>query len=384
MKYNRIIVLLFFSLFIWSCSKENLDNADNEVEENTPSVSLETDKGIIEAGYSTEEHEFKISASGAWELLISNNNWIELWNEEEKKWENSNKLNGNGDSVIKFRTKANESFETKNININISSGEKSCVLKVSQIASPDFLDFVEDAVFRYAIMSSAMLYGMDENQDGKISAYESEIVPDDYVPYGIDAGGWGVKSIKGIEYFPHVRHLDLNRNDELKEVVITGNPDLMSLHIDYCPNLETVEIDKCSKLIEFAADFRIFNQVRSFIDSLKPQMHTLAIMNRQSDEDPSLDLSGYSNLNRLYIYDDHFTNVNLTGCKNLNLFSAKNNDFTSIDISDTYRDIDVDKAFFFDECNNLETIYVWKGWKKEDYWFFNYDEEKVKIVEKEN
>lgn len=382
MKSYKVFTLFFLLLFV-NCSRENLNNTTDDIEDKIPSIELTVDKELIEAGYWTEEHEFKISASGTWELLLSNNNWIEIWDEKEKKWNNLYKLEGEGDAVIKLKTKANDTFEVKSINLNVSSGEYSSMLKIKQAASPDILELVEDIVFRYAILTSAGLYGMDENEDAMISAHEAERVPDEYVPYGIDAGGWGIESIKGIENFPHIRHLDLNRNDKLKEVVITGNPDLMSLHIDYCPNLETVEITKCKKLIEFAADFNIFNKVRPFIDSLKEQMHTIAVMNRKSDEDPTLDLSGYSNLNRLYIYDDHFTDVNISGCINLNLFSANNNDFTSIDISETYRETDVDKAFFFDGCDKLETVYVWKGWKKDDYWFFNCNEN-VNFIEKEN
>lgn len=54
------------------------------------------------------------------------------------------------------------------------------------------LDLIEDEMLRMAAEISAIMYGMDANEDGKVSAYEAELVPEDGVPYGStpEGGRW--------------------------------------------------------------------------------------------------------------------------------------------------------------------------------------------------
>lgn len=386
MKFSKFITLLIFTSIFCGCEKNDIpddSNTDDNLD-NVSDVTISCGDGdnFLEVGYWTEEHELNVTSSSEWELVIPNNIWIEFWNEKKNAWENIYKLNGSGDAVVKLKTIANDSFEEKNIDINIITKYYSDTLKITQQASPDLLTLLEDENLRMAASTSFSIYGIDYNEDGMISASEAEKVPDDNVPYGIDAGSWDVKSIKGIENFPHLKHLDLNRNYNLEELIITDNPNLMSIHLQECSNLKTIDISKCKKLIELGLNFDMYIQLKPFIDSLKEHMHTLGIFNRKEGEVSVLDFSGYSKLNRLYIYDNHLTEVKLKGCNSLWAFNANGNDFKSIDISDTDRNGDC--QFLFDDCPNLDTIFVWKGWSIDNYYIFNYDKDKVEIIEKEN
>lgn len=383
MTFNKFLALFICASLFCGCEKNDVTDTDiNDDSSFDISINTTDGKDFLETSFWTEEHELKITSSTDWELTLVENNWVEFWNQKTNAWENISKLNGNGNMTVKIRTRANDSFEAKNININISNKDNSGILKITQQASPDMLTLLEDENLRMAASVSVSIYGIDGDEDGKVSAYEAEIVPEDNVPYGIDAGQYDVKSIKGIENFPHIRHLDLNNNTNLEEFVITKNTDLMSIHLQGCSNLKTVEISSCEKLIELGADFSWFIKLKPFIDSLKGQMHTLGILNRKEGEVSVLDFSGYSKLNRLYINDNHLTQVNLTGCNSLQKFIAIGNDFETIDISETDRNID--NQFTFDNCPNLRTIFVWKGWDISRYNIFSYDKDKVQIIEKEN
>lgn len=134
-----------------------------------------------------------------------------------------------------------------------------------------------------------------------------ELVPEDGVPYGFDGGGWQVASTKGIENFPHLRHLDVNTSDNLTEIDLSGNTELMSIHVQNCNNLKTLDLSPCPNLMELGCNYDVFLSVRPQIEKIKTQIHTLGIFNRKADETPSLDFTGFSNMQRLYVNDNGLT-----------------------------------------------------------------------------
>lgn len=105
---------------------------------------------------------------------------------------------------------------------------------------------LEDELFRMATATSFYIYGIDADEKGKISALEAEFVPEEGIPYGIDAGGWGGSSVKGIENFPHLRHLDVTGSPNIKEMDLSG---VDREHDNYymmqdCPELKRIYVWK--------------------------------------------------------------------------------------------------------------------------------------------
>ncbi len=335
----------------------------------------------IGIGYWTEECEVRVIATGKWTVSFPSNGRIEAYDCESGQWEKKTVLEGQGPTTVRLRVGANDRFGDRTVELKIASGEESGLFCIEQAASPDMLETIEDEMLRMAAGISVVMYDMDPDEDGKISAYEAEIEPNERSAYGFDAGGWEVASTKGIENFPHLRHLDVNTSDKLTSIDLSGNPELMSLHVHNCPNLKALDLSKQSMLIEIGCDFGVFLGVRAQIEKLKSQMHTLGVFNRKSDQPSELDFTGFSNLQRLYINDNKLTEVKLGGCVNLWRFVAGGNSFAEIDLSevDRYREND----YFMDDNPNLKRIYVWRGFTLDYYNSFLFDEANgVEIIEK--
>lgn len=346
------------------------------------SLTDENGSTDTEYGYWTEEHELHIEADGNWNIALQDGEWIEFKNTKTGEWEKLSSFSGTGNQTVGFRTTANSRFSDNKATVRLEVSGQSKQLTITQEASPDMITLLEDEMLRMAASTSLFIYGMDADEDGKISASEAEMEPEEGVPYGIDAGSWGVKSLKGIENFPRIRHIDLNSSPELTEVDLSRNPDIMSVHVYNCPALEKLEISECTQLLELGADFRTFIQVLPVIESLKAQIHTLGIFNRQDGEPSELDFTGYSNLNRLHINDNHLTSVKLEGCTSLWRFIASGNDFAELDLSDV--DQYQDNYYMMDNCPKLKTVYVWKGWTEDYYTIFSYDKENgIQFIEKD-
>lgn len=335
----------------------------------------------LAVGYWSEECEARVIAPGKWSLSFPVSGRIEYFDPESRTWVSRSILEGQGETSLRLRVGANDRFGTRNVDLKIVSGEESGTLRIEQAASPDMLESIEDEMLRMAAQISIIMYDMDPDEDGKISAYEAEIEPDERTAYGFDAGGWDVASTRGIENFPHLRHLDVNTTDKLTGIDLSGNPELMSLHVHNCPNLTNLDLSKQSQLIEIGCDYTVFLSVWPQIEKLKSQMHTIGAFNRKADQPSTLDLTGFGNLQRLYINDNGLTEVKLGGCTSLWRFIAGGNSFAEIDLSevDRYRDND----YFMDNNAALKRIYVWKGFTLDYYNSFKYDAANgVEIIEK--
>ena len=239
----------------------------------------------------------------------------------------------------------------------------------------------EDPNLKLAASVSFSIYGIDRNEDNAISAYEVKYEYPDNQPYGIDAGSYSIKSAKGIEYFPQLKHLDLNMNPDLKELDLSGNPKLASLHLQGCTSLDNLDISKNQELIELGLNYSLFIKIKPQIDKIKSQIHTIGAFDRKEWENSVLDLSGYANLQRLYVNGNNLTEIKLTGCNLLWRLVAMDNDLTELDLSEVDRN--PLNTYVFTGNPNLKTVYVWQGFKTDYYDLFSYDKDhEIKFVEK--
>ena len=314
------------------------------------------------------------------QVSVPEGTWFESYDAASQQWVKKTSISGEGNTAIKLRAGANDLFEDRYAELKISTPDETGKFVVGQTASPNMLDLIEDEMLRMAAEISAIMYRMDANEDGKVSAYEAELVPEDGVPYGFDAGGWQVASTKGIENFPHLRHLDVNTSDNLTEIDLSGNTELMSIHVQNCNNLKTLDLSPCPNLMELGCNYDVFLSVRPQIEKIKTQIHTLGIFNRKADETPSLDFTGFSNMQRLYVNDNGLTEIKLAGCNKLWRFIANGNAFEEIDLSEVERYPGND--YFLDNNPHLKRIYIWKGYTH-DFYNMTYDEaNNVEIIEK--
>lgn len=341
-------------------------------------IESETGEDFIEFDFRADNGRFIVNESGNWTITLSETPWVEFYDAESGSWKNRTTISGNGRTEVDVRAIASDLFEGRETLLNITTTGATGVFTLKQAASPDMLTLIEDEMLRMAAGISATIYGMDVNEDGKVSAFEADIVPEDGVPYGIDAGGWEVASTKGIENFPHIRHLDVNTG-KLSELDLSGNKEIMSLHIHNCPNLKDIDISGLTDLLEVGCDFRIFLKIQPDIKKIKSQIHTLGIFNREDGETSELDFSGFNAMQRLYLSGNRLTSLNLSGCTMLWRLIADGNDFSELDISEVDRH--PDNNYIMTECPNLKRVYVWKGFTPDYYAIFSYDEG-VEFIEK--
>lgn len=153
--------------------------------------------------YRSGEREVRVVSEKKWTVSVPEGTWFESYDATSQQWVKKTSISGEGNTAIKLRAGANDLFEDRYAELKISTPDETGKFVVGQTASPNMLDLIEDEMLRMAAEISAIMYGMDANEDGKVSAYEAELVPEDGVPYGFDAGGWQVASTKGIENFPH-------------------------------------------------------------------------------------------------------------------------------------------------------------------------------------
>ncbi len=343
--------------------------------------SLSVTPENLDLGYYTEETEFYVETDGEWTIKADGDRWLEIYDEASGEWREADGLSGRGTAAVRLKSPANPVFEPRTSVFTVVSGMSAVRLTVTQQASPDMLMFLDDENLRIAAQLSCAIYGVDtgdgkgsEEPDWKVSAAEAEIDPG---IFGFDAGSYGVKSVKGIEYFPYLRHLDVNRN-ELTEVDLSGNPRLRSLHVEFNPQLNTVDLSPVPGLDEIGCDYGLFLTLdRKYLEN----MHTVGVLNRRDDEPSStIDFSGCAKLARLYCYGNRLTRLDLSGCTGLWLLSASDNDFTELDLSDVDRN--PDNMYILTDCPNLGTVYVWKGFTRDYYNIFSVDDG-VRLVEKE-
>lgn len=332
-------------------------------------------------GYWSEETEVRVTASSRWTIAFPEHGWVDVFDTASGEWVTKKSLSGQGETTIRLRAKANDQFDDRIAQLRITTAEDVGIFTLEQKASPDMLELIEDENLRIAASVSIIIYEMDPNEDGKISAFEAEIKPGERDPYGFDAGAYLITSTKGIENFPHLRHLDLNRNEDLTEIDLSGNPDLMSIHVNGCTKLKNLDLSNQPLLIELGCDYGLYLTIEEQVKKLKKQMHTLGILNRLPDQPSTLDFTGFSNLQRLYIYDNALTEVKLQGCNLLWRLSAAGNAFPEIDLSEVDRLPEND--YHMENNPNLKRIYVWKGFTPDYYYSFTYDKENgVEIIEK--
>jgi len=291
----------------------------------------------VSFGYWSEETEVRVTASSKWTIAFPEGGWVDVFDTASGQWVTKNSLSGQGETTIRLRAKANDLFDDRVAQLRITTAEDVGIFTLEQKASPDMLELIEDENLRVAASVSIVIYEMDPNEDGKISAFEAEIKPGERDPYGFDAGAYLITSTKGIENFPHLRHLDVNRNEDLTEIDLSGNPDLMSIHVNGCTKLKNLDLSNQPLLIELGCDYGLYLTIEEQVKKLKKQMHTLGILNRRPDEPSTLDFTGFSNLQRLYIYDNALTEVKLQGCNLLWRLSAAGNAFPEIDLSEVDR-----------------------------------------------
>ena len=142
--------------------------------------------------YRSGEREVRVVSEKKWTVSVPEGTWFESYDAASQQWVKKTSISGEGNTAIKLRAGANDLFEDRYAELKISTPDETGKFVVGQTASPNMLDLIEDEMLRMAAEISAIMYGMDANEDGKVSAYEAELVPEDGAPYGFDAGGWQV------------------------------------------------------------------------------------------------------------------------------------------------------------------------------------------------
>lgn len=348
-------------------------------DENASALLINGSSDNVEIGYDGGERTLDIDVDGDWTL--SSNGIVYGQSGSNGNWGSISKVKGSGKASIPIKVEAADFFVDKTFWISVDSKYAKGTIDFVQKGSPDFLNFIEDPNLKLAASVSFSIYGIDRNEDNAISAYEVKYEYPDNQPYGIDAGSYSIKSAKGIEYFPQLKHLDLNMNPDLKELDLSGNPKLASLHLQGCTSLDNLDISKNQELIELGLNYSLFIKIKPQIDKIKSQIHTIGAFDRKEGENSVLDLSGYANLQRLYVNGNNLTEIKLTGCNLLWRLVAMDNDLTELDLSEVDRN--PLNTYVFTGNPNLKTVYVWQGFKADYYDLFSYDKDhEIKFVEK--
>lgn len=105
MKLSKYVALIVCTSLFCGCDKNNIpnDNDDNLDSGSDVTISCGDGKDLLEVGYWTEEHELNVRSSSEWELVISDNIWVEFWNEGKNVWEKTSKLKGSGNVIVKLK-----------------------------------------------------------------------------------------------------------------------------------------------------------------------------------------------------------------------------------------------------------------------------------------
>lgn len=167
----------------------------------------------------------------------------------------------------------------------------------------------------------------DTDMDGMLSAEEIDAVTE------LAVDSLGFKSLKGIEFFKSLKTLGCSDNP-LKDLDLTGNPDLVDLQCFAC-DLMNIDLSKCTKL-----------------------ENLIASENNLS----SLDLSKCESLKTLICESNSLGSLNLSGCPNIEDVNCSCNDISKLDIRNcsNLKGIQVDKnqlaALNVSQCPKLEVI----------------------------
>ena len=172
---------------------------------------------------------------------------------------------------------------------------------------PALLEKFPDSRFRGYLLSQP--YGTD----GVITDEELATVT------SIDVSNMNIKSLKGIEYFTALQHLECD-NNQLTELDLSKNTKLTFLNC-YKNQLSSLDLSKNTLLSDIDCSD---NQLTSVNLSGCKNLVEVGFSNNQLT---SLDLSGCKDLVEFGCHDNQLSSLNLSGCTSLDRLNCYNNQF---------------------------------------------------------
>lgn len=150
---------------------------------------------------------------------------------------------------------------------------------------------VPDTIFREIVL----VY--DTNMDGFLSLAEANRVEK------LDLSQKGIKDLKGIEVFKQLKSLKCDNND-IKELDLSGNPELVELQCNENESLVSVNVTGCTKLEELVL------RNNEFLRSLDVKSNTkLRVLEAFDNSINELDLSNNTELERLDCGNSFFSSL---------------------------------------------------------------------------
>lgn len=268
-------------------------------------ISINRDE-IILGSTSTYPEYFKITSSVEWNITTS------------ESWLSVSPSNGAGDAEIEVSATTNNSPDSRDAIITISSPDgkfASIELNVLQGENEyfDIFSFMRDMNFRLFCMQ------YDTNNDNRLSLEEAAAVTFMELPMGkFDDMGIltdGIKSISGIEFFTNLEVLDCSYNPLEGELDFSSQTKLVELYLIKTGKVAGLNVKQCA---------------------------SLKVLNCISNQITSLDVTECYNLEKLVCSENLLTEIDVTkNTKLINLATGQNEELASIDLS---------------KCTELETI----------------------------
>ena len=185
-----------------------------------------------------------------------------------------------------------------------------------------------DAAFRAYVSGN-----FDTDESGYLDDAEIAAVTEINVRGKNEEGAQLISTLKGIEYFPSLLHLDCAGNS-LTELDVSKNTALKTLTCGIMDN-----------------DGNVFGNQLSKLDVSKNT--ALEYLYCTHNQISSLDVSNHTALDTLFCYNNDMTQLNISGCTSLTTLSCGNNRLTHLDVSGNTT---LESLYCYN--NNLSTLTV--------------------------
>ena len=221
---------------------------------------------------------------------------------------------------------------------------------------------IDETNFPDLVFLNEVRDAFDKNKDGILSQAERESV-DEIDVHGPDKG---IKSLKGLEFFPNLKklncsynfisNLDVSKNPNLEELVcynnsfntldLSKNLNLKYIHI-YSTRMTTLDVSKNQKLEKLYCGH---GDLKSIILSEKPNLKELSC---DDNKLTTLDVSKAPNLEIIECYKNQLTTLDISKNPKLTKLDCSYNLFNTLDVSKNSK-----LARLFCGNNKLKTLNV--------------------------
>ncbi len=145
----------------------------------------------------------------------------------------------------------------------------------------------------------------------------------------------GVRSLKGIEYFPNMRQLYCSVN-EIEELDVSKNPELQTLDCD-SNKLTKLDISHNPKLTDLSCSYNKIQALDCSKNTNLEQLSCNGVLNEEDEKSKgtltSLNVKGCTRLNNLAVCDNKLTSLDLSTNSRLISLFCMNNQLTELDVS---------------------------------------------------